>query len=76
MKKVDIDFHGFTLLDALNIVDAVVNKARIFDTHYDCTFVTGRGVIKKELLKVLKDTYKLKPFIPYYNDGMILVEIY
>jgi hypothetical protein len=76
MKKVEIDFHGFSLLDALNIVDAVVNKARIFNTHYDCTFITGRGIIKKELLEVLKVTYKLNPFVPFYNDGMILVEIY
>ncbi|MCX6112957.1 MAG: hypothetical protein NTY22_06745 [Proteobacteria bacterium] len=76
MKLYEIDFHYYFVEDAINITESIINYARLNDERVECRFITGRGKIQKELIRLLKDTYDLNPVIPMSNGGMVLVEIY
>ncbi len=76
MKTYEIDFHYYTLEEALRVVEGIINQARLNNEAVYCSFITGRGKIQKELFKLLAQVYELNPLIPFYNQGLILVELY
>ena len=76
MKLYQIDFHYYFVEDAIAITESIINYARLNDERVECRFITGRGKIQQELIKLLKETYDLKPVIPMANTGMVLVEVY
>ena len=76
MKLFEIDFHNYTVEDAVRIAEGIVNQARLNDEPVYCQFITGRGKIQRELIELFKNTYELEPRIPIYNQGVVLVEVY
>ena len=53
MKKIDL--HGYTLEDAEELVEREIGKIRLRGVEDDLLVITGRGVIRVELIKYLKD---------------------
>ena len=51
----EIDLHGYTLEDALILVEREIGRIRLTGVENDLHIITGRGVIRIELLKYLKD---------------------
>jgi hypothetical protein len=76
LKSFEIDFHYYTVEEALRLAEGILNQARLNDEPVYCQFITGRGKIQKELIKVFSEIYELNPVIPYHNKGVVLVEVY
>ncbi len=76
MKFYELDFHHYCVEDAVRVVESIINYSRLNDERLECVFITGRGKIQNELIKLLKETYDLKPVIPMTNGGVVLVEVY
>ena len=68
------DFHGWKPEDAEREVDRIVSAVRLEETSEAAEFITGRGVIQKQILQQLTD-YSLKPVVQWGNDGVISVVI-
>lgn len=75
MKSYEVDFHGYTVEEALRLAEQLINQARLNLEPVYCSFITGRGRIQRELMRVFSDIYELNPLIPFYNQGVILVEL-
>lgn len=70
----ELDLHGLTHTDAINKVE---NKLLILskeDRFFTCNIITGNSTKLQQLIinKVL-DKYSFKYLIPYWNNGMIVV---
>lgn len=68
------DFHGFKLEDALREVDIIIGAVRIQGQTESAEFITGHGVIQKELL-ALCEQHGLESSISWTNSGVITVTI-
>jgi hypothetical protein len=65
------DYHGCTLLDALNEAASLISDVRTLGESVDVEFITGNGVIRTELYKLLKH-YRLDPYYKLGNSGSII----
>ena len=54
-----IDLHGFTLEDALILVEREIGKIRLRGVEDDLLVITGRGIIRIELMNYLKNIRKI-----------------
>ena len=70
----EIDLHGFTLEDALILVEREIGRIRLRGVEEDLHIITGRGVIRIELLKYLKNNDLDHGFEPG-NDGAIIIRV-
>ena len=73
---IEIDFHGYTVEDALRVVEGMVNDIRMNSDAVELYFITGRGRIRKEIFDMLSKTYGLEPVIPMANTGVVIVYVY
>ena len=73
---IEVDFHHYSVEDALRTVESIINYARMNSEYVSCNFITGKGLIRKELFNMLKDIYGLEPVIPMANPGMVMVDVY
>lgn len=71
MKK---DFHGLTLDEAVQTLHNIVGEIRNNNETEDAILITGRGPIRKEVIRLLKE-YKLKPEVQLGNTGVVVVMI-
>jgi hypothetical protein len=76
LKSFEIDFHHYTVEEALRLAEGIVNQSRLNNEPIYCRFITGRGKIQKELIRAFSEIYELNPIIPYHNKGMILIDVY
>lgn len=72
MKKIDL--HGYTLEDALELVEREIGKIRLRGVEDDLLVITGRGVIRVELIKYLKDNL-IDHNYEWGNDGAIHIRV-
>lgn len=65
------DYHGFTLEQAMINAHDVVGLARAQRNPVDAEFITGHGIIRDELIKLLQ-SYGLTPSAQLGNTGVII----
>lgn len=68
------DYHNHTLSQAMEDVSNVIGHVRLKGERKDAEFITGRGVICEELLKVLS-AHGLFPSLKLGNDGVVVCVI-
>jgi len=68
------DFHGWLVEDALQEVHNIVGESRNRSASDNAEFITGHGVIKSELIELLKQ-YGLTPEVQWGNSGVVVVAI-
>jgi dsDNA-specific endonuclease/ATPase MutS2 len=73
---IEIDFHGYSVEDALRAVESIINEIRMNNDSETCYFITGHGRIRTAIYDMLRDTYELEPVIPLANAGVVTVYIY
>jgi len=67
-----IDFHGKKLEEAVNMIHAIVNGTRNQDLPFgEFRLITGHGIIKREIIRILKDDYKIEAREELGNSGVI-----
>lgn len=66
-----VDYHNYSLADALAHAERLVFVTRTKRRTADVEFITGNGVIKTELMNLLK-TLGLSPSVKLGNDGCII----
>ena len=66
---IKIDFHGKPLEDALLEVEKLIDGVRLNKKTEEAEFITGHGVIKKEIVKLLEG-YEIEYEIGF-NQGII-----
>jgi len=70
----EIDLHGVTHNEAINKVE---NKLLILSKEnrfFTCNIITGNSdKLKKIIIEKVLDKYSFKYLIPYWNNGMIVV---
>lgn len=64
------DFHGYEVEDAKRAVEDIIGQVRISDRVQNFYFITGHGVIQKELL-ALMEQYGLHAQVSWSNSGVI-----
>jgi len=69
-KVIKRDFHGYKLEDAINAVHAIIGEIRTEGRVQPAEFITGHGVIQKELL-ALCEQYNLEARVSWTNSGVI-----
>ncbi len=72
MKKIDL--HGFKLEEALILIEKEIGKIRLSGVEDDLLVVTGRGVIRIELIKYLKEN-SIDHNYEWGNDGAIHIRV-
>tara|TARA_X000000950_G_C13598397_1_gene530324 strand:- start:142 stop:363 length:222 start_codon:yes stop_codon:yes gene_type:complete len=72
MKKIDL--HGYTLDDALELVEREIGSIRLTGEEADLLVITGRGVIRGELIKYLK-LNDIDHNFKWGNDGAIFIRV-
>ena len=70
----EIDFHGFTLEDAIKILEEKINHHYAKNELVQYRLITGHGIIQKKFMELLKE-YDCKGDIEMGNTGVILAEI-
>ena len=70
----EIDLHGYTLEDALILVEKEIGSIRLAGIESDLLIITGRGVIRGELIKYLKAN-DIDHNFKWGNDGAIFIRV-
>lgn len=65
-----LDFHGKTLADALREVEVLINEVRLKQSSQACEFITGHGIISKELIRLLSE-YQIECTPQLANAGIL-----
>ena len=66
-----IDFHGKKLQHAKMVVHGIVNEVRLLNFSTEYRFITGHGIIKREIIKFLKEDYGIEAREELGNSGII-----
>lgn len=69
-----IDLHGYKLEDAIIFVEREIGKIRLSGIESDLHVITGRGVIRVELIKYLED-HDIDHNFELGNDGAIIIRV-
>ena len=69
-----IDLHGYTLEDALILVEREIGKIRLRGVEDDLLVITGRGIIRVELMNYLKNN-NIDHNFEWGNDGAIHIRV-
>ena len=70
----EIDLHGYTLEDAMTAVEREIGLIRLTGVEEDLLVITGRGVIRIELIKYLK-SHDIEFNFQVGNDGAIIIHV-
>lgn len=73
MRKT-FDLHGYNLEDAIKLVEREIGRIRLSGQEIDLHIITGRGVIRKELIAYLKD-HDIDHDYELGNDGAIMIRV-
>jgi len=73
---IELDFHGYTVEDALNEAEKAISDIRMNGDVATCYFITGHGQIRSALFDMLLNKYQLDPVIPLGNRGVVTVYVY
>ena len=76
MERIEIDFHGYSVEEAIRTAESLVSQIRMTQQEVECTFITGKGRIRDELISIFSTSYELQPFIPMANSGVVRVLVY
>lgn len=68
------DLHGMPLEEAISYVESLIGKIRLKGVEEEIIVITGRGIIRKELIKYL-DLHKIQHRFQLGNDGVIIIEV-
>lgn len=68
------DYHHHRIDEALSDAEHVISQVRLQGNEEQAEFVTGFGVIRKELFELL-ERYSLQPAYKLNNQGAIIVII-
>ena len=68
------DFHGWTIVGALEEVHRLISATRMMETTVQVEFITGHGVIQNAVIDEL-EKQSLKPSIQLGNSGVETVVI-
>ena len=68
------DYHHHRLDEAIADAESVIGGVRMRGQAEEARFITGYGVIREELYRLLQ-TYGLEPTYELGNQGVILVDI-
>ena len=69
-----IDLHGYLLEDALIFIEREIGKIRLSGIESDLYVITGRGTIRIELIKYLKQ-HDIDHSFELGNDGAIIIRV-
>ena len=72
IKKIDL--HGYKLEEAIDLVEKEIGVIRMKAIESDLHIITGRGVIRVELLKYLKK-HDIDHSFELGNDGAIIIRV-
>lgn len=70
----EIDLHGYSLEDAIILVEREIGRIRLSGVESDLHIITGRGVIRIELLKYLQH-HDIDHSFELGNDGAIIIRV-
>lgn len=70
----EYDLHGFKREEARNFVEDLIGKIRLDEKPDIIKIITGRGVIRKDLIAYFKK-HHIDYFFEPGNDGAMIVEI-
>jgi DNA-nicking Smr family endonuclease len=71
---IKVDFHGLTVAEAKRKTEELINECRVNGYVKCCEFITGQGVIK-EALKRLLDKYEIEYSDTWGNEGSFKTDI-
>lgn len=69
------DLHGFTVPEAERLIDSTVAEIRQNNTPQEVEFITGSGIIKDAVKRILTLDYRLNPRGKLSNSGIVIVYI-
>ncbi|MBT6326117.1 MAG: Smr/MutS family protein [Bdellovibrionales bacterium] len=68
------DLHGFTLEEALKLMDKVVGECRLEGGEHILCIITGRGIIRTKITKYF-ETNKIDYRFELGNDGAYIITV-
>ena len=69
-----IDLHGYKLDDAIVLIEREIGIIRMRGIESDLHVITGRGIIRVELLNYLKK-HDIDHSFELGNDGAIIIRV-
>tara|TARA_B100000886_G_C20397140_1_gene480874 strand:- start:1234 stop:1458 length:225 start_codon:yes stop_codon:yes gene_type:complete len=69
-----IDLHGYKLKDAIDLVEREIGRIRMRGNEEDLHIITGRGIIRIELMNYLK-IHHIDHDYELGNDGAIIIRV-
>ena len=70
----EIDLHGYSLEDALELVEREIGSIRLTGKEADLLIITGRGIIRGELIRYLTKN-DIDHNYKWGNDGAIFIRV-
>jgi len=74
MSENEVDFHGMSLNEAVQKLDAIIGSLRLAGKSEDILLITGHGLIKKTFKEKLSD-YEIEYREQIGNSGAIIASI-
>ena len=74
MFKLTLDLHGKTHLEASEEVRATLLSAS--HSSFEIDIITGNSDAMKDIVIEVCDNHSFNYYIPYYNNGMIVVTFF
>lgn len=68
------DLHGCKLEEAMDFVESVIGKIRMKGREETIQVITGRGVIRGELIKYFRK-HQIEFHFEIGNDGALIVHV-
>ena len=69
---IKIDLHGYTVKEAIDVFNGLLNMVRVKNETQIYHFITGQGPIQKNLIK-LSEEYDLECSKMISNPGILIV---
>jgi len=69
-----IDLHGYNLENAIMMIEREIGKIRLSGEENDILAITGRGIIRGELINYLK-SHHINHHFQLGNDGAIVIHV-
>ena len=68
------DLHGYKLDEAMRLVQSIIDKIRLEGREEVVKIITGRGIIRSELISYFKEC-QIHFAFELGNDGALIVEM-
>ena len=70
----EYDLHGFKLDEAKDFVENLIGKIRLDKKQEIIKIITGRGIIRKELIEYF-NKHGIDYFFEPGNDGAMIIDV-